>query len=202
MMRISEYSAAAERARVLSRLLELDPTDEEAQQALAELQREGIGAIDPQFILGLTPEEEAALEASAQAGSAPACPEPKPIAEGQDPEEPTRPDLHLDPEAASPPAPGELAAGATEVTAPDPEPVEATPEGTEPGPDRWAAHLLVQADEYTRAGRIEEAMDTLRTAIRLVPHDDFARARLFELAAWTESAAPRRDDETVRVETP
>lgn len=51
---VKDYCAAAERARVLARLVEEDPHDEHALHALEELRRDGFD-VDVEFVLGFTP---------------------------------------------------------------------------------------------------------------------------------------------------
>jgi uncharacterized protein (DUF2236 family) len=50
-IRVSDYFATAERARVLSRVLESDPRDREARAAFVELRRNGFD-LDAEYVLG------------------------------------------------------------------------------------------------------------------------------------------------------
>ncbi|RLB56470.1 MAG: hypothetical protein DRJ42_03280 [Deltaproteobacteria bacterium] len=55
-MSVEEYMRAAERARILARVVEMDPTDIHSRVALGNLRRQGLDVTDPEWVLGFDPE--------------------------------------------------------------------------------------------------------------------------------------------------
>jgi hypothetical protein len=63
VMTAAEIYRAAERARVLARIVETDPTDVEAKVSLALLRQQGLALDDPEWVLGFRPDELPAPDA-------------------------------------------------------------------------------------------------------------------------------------------
>lgn len=55
-MSVEEYMRSAERARILTRVVEMDPTDIHSRVALGNLRRQGLDVTDPEWVLGFDPE--------------------------------------------------------------------------------------------------------------------------------------------------
>lgn len=74
-MSVEEYMRSAERARILARVVEMDPADMHSRIALGNLRRQGLDVTDPEWVLGFDP---AALpepsSASSSAADVPAGP--------------------------------------------------------------------------------------------------------------------------------
>jgi len=55
-MSVEEYMRSAERARILTRVVEMDPTDIHSRVVLGNLRRQGLDVSDPEWVLGFDPE--------------------------------------------------------------------------------------------------------------------------------------------------